>query len=61
MIYLSVAILALGALCVWLMYGHGLAEFWKSGDDHAVNVTLIAMFGTYLPVLAVAMLWAFAP
>lgn len=60
MIFVSITILALGALCVWLMYGRGLMGFWRSGDDHAVNVTLLAMFATYLPVFGGAMLWVFA-
>ena len=50
------AILLSGALCVWLLYGDALREYIKKGDEHGANVTIVAMFGTFLPFFGFALM-----
>ena len=46
---LSLAMICMGFLFCWLMYGDGLREYLSEGDGHGARVTIVAMFGSFLP------------
>jgi purine-cytosine permease-like protein len=51
--FLSAIALIVGAGLTWFIYGSSLREYHRQGDSHAVDVTLLAMFGTFMPTLMV--------
>lgn len=49
-----ICFLVAGGIAVWLMYGWALREYLQKGDHDAASVTIIAMFGTFLPFICFA-------
>lgn len=52
----SAACLCGGAMVVWALYWRALREYVREGDHYAAEVTLVAMFGSFLPFLGFAMM-----